>query len=72
MFLLDKKIAVSLTTLLWGNRNLNIGNAYYFKEDLEAARHLMLVAPGLKPLIIREDQIISQVKDALKVCLRLL
>ena len=64
---LDKKIAVSLTTLLWGNRNINIGNAYYLKEDLEAALHLMLVAPGLKSLIIGEDQIISQVKDALKM-----
>lgn len=41
-----------------------LSEAYYFKQNLEAARHLMSVACGLDSLILGEPQILGQVKQA--------
>lgn len=40
---------------------------FFIKENKEAAKHLMEVASGLHSMIFGEDQIISQVKDAVKI-----
>ncbi|AUI65403.1 MULTISPECIES: glutamyl-tRNA reductase [Glaesserella] len=41
-----------------------LSKAYYFKQNLEAANHLMSVASGLDSLILGEPQILGQVKQA--------
>ncbi|TYQ12739.1 UNVERIFIED_CONTAM: glutamyl-tRNA reductase [Acetivibrio alkalicellulosi] len=40
---------------------------FFIKENREAVKHLMEVASGLHSMIFGEDQIISQVKDAVRV-----
>ena len=40
---------------------------FYMKENEEAARHLLEVSCGIHSMIYGEDQIISQVKDAIKI-----
>lgn len=37
---------------------------FYFKEEREAVRHLFRVVSGIESLIVGEDQIIGQVKEA--------
>ncbi len=37
---------------------------FYFKEDSDAVRHLFKVVSGIESLIVGEDQIIGQVKNA--------
>jgi glutamyl-tRNA reductase len=37
---------------------------FYFKEDSKAVRHLFRVVSGIESLIVGEDQIIGQVKEA--------
>lgn len=46
---------------------LTFKNHLYFKEGIEAARHLFCVTSGLDSLVLGEDQILSQVKQYFRV-----
>lgn len=61
---MDDSVNYEFASVLWGD----ISNAlFYRKSEMDAARHLMAVASGLKSLIIGEDQIITQVRQALSL-----
>lgn len=50
----------------WKGMNPGLDRAqFYEKEDLEVARHLFELACGMRSQILGEDQILTQVKDAL-------
>lgn len=64
----DENFEESLYDILCEVRELNTGNyeEYFIKrEEKEAVEHLFRLACGLESRILGEDQIITQVKDAL-------
>ncbi len=65
-----KKTTIDPVTILckYAGVDFNKYKKFFFiKENEEVAKHLMEVASGLHSMIFGEDQIISQVKDAVKV-----
>jgi len=45
----------------------NVREYFYFKSDTDAFKHLFYVISGANSMIIGEDQIVGQVKQALKI-----
>lgn len=65
-----KENIIDPATLLckYAGVDVNIYRQFFFiKENKEAARHLMEVSCGLHSMIFGEDQIITQVKEAIKI-----
>jgi glutamyl-tRNA reductase len=48
--------------------NMECSRYFYHKFDIDAVKHLFNVASGLDSMIIGEDQIIGQIKDAYMHC----
>lgn len=71
LYVSTKESSMDLPGLLFSVRSVPCGGAdirQYFKsrQGVEAARHLFYLSAGLKSRILGEDQILAQVKEAVK------
>jgi glutamyl-tRNA reductase len=67
IYLSSERNNIDPVQILCGKADINDGtimNMFVIKKDEAATHHLMEVACGLRSMILGEDQIISQVKDA--------